>query len=178
MKKLPIFVVILIFIVIFCAGFIGTAKLTIFFLVKRNTQTVENNPSRYFWILVFTGSRVETIPFSELEKFKQQNPNYSFLVPKDKQDYYNEILDRKYEKPSLRFRVEQLSDEKQLISLYSSGSMSDGTDIYEATDKEIFPKTSSEFNMIDALITFALSLIGGTIFCLVFCLFYKKRPAN
>lgn len=164
----------LIVIVLFCSGFFVTSKLTIFCLEKKNTQTFENDPTPYFWIMVFKNGEVQMIHFKEVKDFQQPNSAYSFLVPKGKEDYYNEKLAEAHEKPRFRFEVEHLSDEKQLIKMRSAGSLSDGTDTYEATDKEVFPKTSSEFKMLDALMTFFAGFVGGSVFCIIFLLVYRK----
>jgi len=174
MKGIPILLVVLVFIILFCAGFIGTSKLTIFYLERINMYSVKNNTDPYFWMMVFTENKVTTIHFSELEEFKKENPNYSFLVPKGKESYYNDLLPSEYKKPSFNFEVEQLSEEKQLIKLNTAGSLSVGTNTYVAIDKEIFPKTYSGFNFIDTFLLFVVSSVGGAIICFIFFFIHKR----
>lgn len=120
--------------------------------------------------MAFTANGVQTIQFEELEEFKKLNPEYSFLVPKDKENYYNEKLLSKYKNLSFQFEVEQITENKQRIKLIFDGVMSSGTDIYEATNKEVFPKPS-------AVILSSISLLGGAIACLIFFFIYRKYLA-
>lgn len=174
MKRLPTFIIVLIFIANFCVGFITTAILTNLYLDNNNNRSVENDPNPYFWLMIFTPDGVQTIHFKELEEFRKNHSVYSFLVPKGKETYYNEKLASEYRKPSFHFEVEQISENKQLIKLTSDGGKSSGTDLYEATDKEIFPKTSSEFNLKDAFLVLVIASIGGTVTCLISFVVYKK----
>jgi hypothetical protein len=177
MKKLPTFAIILIFIVNFCAGFIIVFKLMTPYIEKENTQSFENNPNPNYGILAFTTTDVHILTLSKLEDFKRQNPAHSFLVPNGKENYFAKQLQKENEGMIYEIEVEQISDVRQLISISSDDIRSVVKNTYEATDKEVFPKTSMWLNFRYTPLKLLASSIGGVIFCLIFFFIYKKFMA-
>ncbi|HEY8561704.1 MAG TPA: hypothetical protein VIL74_15115 [Pyrinomonadaceae bacterium] len=173
MKNVPIVVILLSYFVFFCAGYYAAARISIFYLEKLGTQSANRESNPYFMLAAFKANKVEVIFLKDLEEFKRQNPDYSFLVPQGQSDFYNEILAAN-EKPAFHFEVEQITTDRQLIRFYSSGSKSDGTDTYEATNKGVFPKTTLEFNLNHAFISFIFGLAGGAAACSAFFLINRK----
>ncbi|MEP6902734.1 MAG: hypothetical protein ABJA66_13365, partial [Actinomycetota bacterium] len=174
MKVILKLIVFFVFAFIFFSSCFGTARLTAKYLEEKNTRSVENNPSPYFWIMAFKGNDVQTIHFEELEDFKKSNRDYSFLVPKDKSEYFNQKFADNRSKPMFEFDVEQLSEDRQLIKLTSAGSTTSGKDWYEATNKEVFPKKSWVSGYGEVFPLLGIGFLGGTIPCLVFFFIYRR----
>ncbi len=174
MKKLPIFVIVLIFIVNFCAGFTLVFKLITPYIAEKNTWSVENDPPPDYEVLAFTKNDVQIVKLKELADFRRQHSDFSFLMPKGQENYFAEKLTEKSEEMIFKLEAEQISDERQLIHISSDNIRSIVTHKYEATDKEVFPKTSMYLNMRYTPFKFAVSSIGGAIMCLIFFFIYKK----
>lgn len=172
MKKVPQIVIIIIFTVYFFAGFIITGKIFNFFWEKQKAISFVNEPVSYYEVLVFTPNGVQVIELTELEEFKRQNSDYSFLVPKDTKTSFKKNIE------IFSFEVEQISGNKQSIWLKRDDGITSNIFTYEATDKQVFPKAYAYFNMRDVLFMSVPASIGGAIACFIFFIFYKRYLAR
>ncbi len=147
------------------------------YIEKENTQSFENNPDPNYAILGFTNNEVHTLTLSKLEEFKLQNPEYSFLVPNGKENYFAKKLNDRNKGMLFEIEVDQISDVRQLISVSSDDIRSVVKNTYEATDKKVFPKSSMWLNFRYTPLKILVSSIGGAIVCLIFFFIYKKYLA-
>lgn len=158
----------------FCAGFVIVFKMVSPYIERKNTKSVEKNPPPYFDVLAFSNNEVRIVSFGEIEEFKRENPGYSFLVPKGKEDFFNEFLNDNSGFMDYSFEVRQISENTQLIRLSGDSAARSGVHVYEATAKEVFPKTVMYQNMRDTFFKSFPSAVGGLLTCLIFFLFYRK----
>lgn len=178
MKRLPKIAVVLLFAVYFCAGFVIVFKLMTPYIEAQNTISVENNPPPDYDVLAFHADKVTIVSLGGIEEFGRQNPGFSFLVAKGKEKDYVKQLNWLVENVKFSLEVEQLSEDRQLIRVSSDDIRSVVTNVYEATDKEVFPKTFTHQNMRQTLYKFFPSLIGGLFTSLIFLFIHRKYLAR
>ncbi|MEK7722958.1 MAG: hypothetical protein AAB336_01290 [Acidobacteriota bacterium] len=119
----------------------------------------------------------------DLEKYKQNNPSFSFLIPNGKVELINAQLiedqKRRGGKGIPKVVTETIADGKQLIEFEIMG---DGFFLskYEARDKEIkplmFKLSGVGFVFFPCGITFLVGFVG--YFLLRFILWFVKRRQN
>lgn len=181
MKKPAKSIIVIIFIVSFCGGFVLAYKFLTAFIEKRSTQSVENNNSDYE-VLIFTPNQVDIVKLGDVENFKRQNPEFSFIVPRGKEEYINQKLNseikNKNEGLIFSLEVKQLTDNRQLIIFSSDDARSIVRNIYEASDNQVFPKTSMYVNFRYTIPKLIGSAIGGIITCLFLFVIYKRMFAK
>jgi len=184
MKRFPKLASLLLLALCFCAGFTIVFRLMTPYIEKWNTKSVEQNPDPGYEIVAFTNNNVQIVKLSELEQFRRQNPDYSFLAPKDREAYVTDRLNAHHrnehddEATIFDLKAVQISDDRQLISVSSDDLRSVVTNKYEATDKEVFPKTSMFLNWRYTPLKLAVSSLGGALGCLVFFFIYRKYPVR
>lgn len=180
MKELTKPVIVLLLAISFCCGFVLVYKLSTSFIEKVSTQSVENNVDSDYEVLVFTSDRVDIVKLGDLENFKRQNPVYSFIVPKGKENYFEEKLTSENRNEGLIFSLEinQIADDRQLITLSSDDVRSIVKNVYEATDNQVFPKTSMYVNLRYSIPKIIGSAVGGILACLLLLFIYKKISAK
>jgi hypothetical protein len=177
MRRLPKFALVVLFMVFFCAGFTIVFELITLYIEAKNTQSFENNTDPNYGILAFKRNDVQILTLGELEDFKRQNPEYSFLVPKSKENYFAQMLQNGNQGMIYEIEVEQISDGRQLLTISSDNTRSIVKNTYEATDKEVFPKTSMWINFRHTPLKLLASSACGAIICLIFFFIYKKSLA-
>lgn len=148
---------------------------------KRAEQDVSLLNPTYFPIVAITSDKSKVIMFDEIESFKKDFPNITFLVPKDKADVIDQQLqiDQKERggKGIPRIKATDLGEGKQLIEFEIMG---DGFYLsrYEATDKTVKPLTfkisGAGFVFLPCGATFIIGFIGF-IFLRITLWLLKKR---
>jgi len=177
MKRLPKSALVLIFAFYFCAGFFIVFKPLTSYIEKINMRSLENNFDPNYEVLAVTTNDVKILKLDELEDFKRRNPEYSFLIPKGKESYFAEKLTDANEEMIFEIEVEQISQDKQSIRVSSDDIRSVVKNTYEATDKEVFPKTTTWTNWRYTPVKIIAGSIGGAIACLIFFLIGRKYLA-
>jgi hypothetical protein len=178
MKGLPKIALVLLFAFYFCVVFFIVFKLLTPYFENINLESVENNPKADFELLAFTKNNVQILKLSETENFKLQNPEYTFLVPEGKEKYFAELLNEKNKGMIFEIKVEPISENRQLISVSSDDIRSVVKNKYEATDKEVFPKTTTRENWRYTPFKLLACSLGGALTCLIFFVIYRKYFAR
>jgi hypothetical protein len=138
-------------------------------LERHEVTTISSN----FPIVVVTEDKAQIVYGEELEKFKRQHSDYSFLVPVDKYELFQEQiksntraqlnLDRsRSELPwDANFRMEAIASDRQKFVVYATWDDDrENTGEYEATDKELFPKYHKVyFGPGKVFVTFPIALL-------------------
>jgi hypothetical protein len=165
-------------------GFIAFTILTFeaswkYFESRREVKASEAN-AKFFPIVAILPERAEIITIESLPDFKAKNPNYSFLVPNEKESLINEQLEKfqteQYRKGIPHIKVEQISKDKQKIELEIQ---SDGFIFskYKASDKEVEPMSykaaGPAFIFFPCGLTFVIVFAG--FFLLRFAIWIIKR---
>jgi hypothetical protein len=168
----------LLFFLVFMSCCLATQEITLPSLNKSYAMPIETSPYRMFAeVLVLVKGKVEYVRLGELEDFKRNNPNYAFLIP---YEIYSKPLEQLSNGGTVRndlnfqVKVEQLSTERQLIAFKSIADKSTWETTYEATDKEVFPKTFANRDMGMGFWMLIYGIIGGTIGFFIFKLFFNK----
>ena len=171
-RRLPKFVLFLLYAMYFCAGFALVFTLVNPYVEVINTEFVEKKPPSYFDVLAFVGDDVRIVDFGDLEAFKRKNPDYSFLVPNGKEKYFSDRL----QGSGVAFKIEaiRISENEQFITLSSDDIVSVVTTTYVATNKDVFPRTFMMQNMRDTFYKVFPSTIGGLMTCLIFFVICRK----
>jgi Fe-S-cluster formation regulator IscX/YfhJ len=174
MKRIPILIIVFVLIVNFFAGFIIIFNLMTPYIEEENTQSFENNPDPDYEVLAFTENHAHFLTLRTLEDFKRQNPGYSFLVPKGQEKFFTEELNHQNKGMIFDIKVEQISENRQLLTLSSEDFRSIVKNTYEATNKEVFPKTSMFVNMRETPMKLLVSAIGGAVICFISYFIFRK----
>ena len=182
MKRLSTFSFFLLSGFYFCVGsalvFIGLTSL----IERLTTESVENTRPPDYEVLALTKNDVQIVTLKNLEEFKRQNPDFSFLISKGTEyDITTRIFDKMRNKseqdkgpPIFTVEAEQISEGRQLITLSSDDTRSRTTNTYEATQQEVFPKTTMWTNFRYTPFKMLGSFIAGTAACLIFFFIYGK----
>lgn len=177
-RRLPKSALALLYAMYFCAGFAVVFSFLSHYVDEKTTFSVEENPPPFFEVLAFDVRNVRIVKLSQLEDFKLRNPEYSFLASEYNEKVYVERLNRENEGVKFAIEVEQIEPGKQRISFSSDDIRSIIVNRYEATDKEVFPKTFTHQNMRDTFFKCLPSAIGGLITCLIFFVIHRKYLAK
>ena len=114
-------------------------------LERYEVSTISNN----FPIVVVTGDKAQIVYGEELEKFKQEHSNFSFLVPAEKYEVFREQIKtntRVRQNPNsniwdANFTMEATASNRQKFVVFATWDDDrENTGEYEATDKELLPK--------------------------------------
>ncbi len=116
------------------------------------------------------------IDFKDLEDYKKEHPNFTFLIPKEKiTDYERQINEKLYDEGA-KIDVKQISDTSQIIDIYILRDGFEGSR-YIATDKEFTPQmyklAGPGFVFLPCGTTFLIGFIG--LFILRFILWILKK---
>ena len=131
-------------------------------------------PDDTLQILVLTPEDIQIIYFqADLDAYIKNHPNYSFLIPPGQEKQVNDRLlalyRKKYEERGIDaypwVKAEQIGEGRQYLEVGVSGHREQIV-WYEATDKEIFPRTHQNFNVFDLLMMTALTTGLTAIFWL------------
>ena len=147
---------------------------------KQAEEDVSNTKPEYFPVVVVTPKKSELVFVTELEEYKKNNPNYTFLISDEK--LVNQQLeiaqkDRRG-KGTPQISVKPINKDKQLIEVRIGG---DGlfTAKYEATDKEFKPLTLTVsgplFGLLPCGTTIFFGFIGFIILNLILRLLRKRQ---
>ncbi|HRH45633.1 MAG TPA: hypothetical protein PKY82_28595 [Pyrinomonadaceae bacterium] len=132
-------------------------------------------------VLVFTPDNVEVIQYGNLDEYLREHQDYSFLLPTDKIEIYHTKLVENSQKSNLKnqvsLNVEQISNNRQSIELRIDGNRRNSVTRYEATDKEIFLKTSLTENLFTEF-PFLLIVISIGFVCALLTRFVLKKSIN
>ena len=172
---------------ILVSSFIGFLVLTFVisweYFEKQAEEDVSNIKSDYFPVVVITPNKSELVLTKNLEKYKKDNPNFSFLIPSGKEDLINEQLNdgqiRRHGKGTSQISAKTIAEGKQLVEFEIIG---DGLFLsrYEATDKDVkplmFKLSGPMFAMLPCGATIFFGFIG--LFLLRFILWFVKRKRN
>ena len=153
------------------------------FFENRMQEDVSNTNPTYFPVIVFTPEKSEAVLLDKLEQYKQNNQNYSFLVPDGKEDLINKQLRedqmRRHGKGTPRVTAKNIAEGKQLIEFEIVG---DGLFLsrYEATDKDIKPLTFTLSGPLFVLLPCGTTLVFGFIgyLLLQFTLWSLRKTQN
>ncbi|MBS1795467.1 MAG: hypothetical protein JSS81_16545 [Acidobacteria bacterium] len=173
MRRISWLALVLLLIFDFFAGGVGAVLVFEPFQEQRNTWSMENETAPEYEVLVFTPRDVHVVPFGNLNEFKERHPDYSFLVPPDKVAFYNARLARR-DAAYFRFEATRITADRQSIRLSGSDKFTHGFHVYEATDKEVFPKTATSFSYLDDFYQLVIGMLGGGLFCFACYFIYRK----
>jgi hypothetical protein len=137
-------------------------------LERREVTTISGT----FPVVVVTGDKAQIVYGKELEKFKQQHTDYSFLIPPKKYELFREQIKsntRARLNPNsniwdANFTMEAVALERQKFVVYATWDDDrENTGEYEATDKELFPRYHKVyFGPGKVFITFPVALLLTT----------------
>jgi hypothetical protein len=105
--------------------------------------------SSNFPIVVVTGESAQIVYGEGLERFKQEHPDYSFLVPAETYEFFRKQIRSNTRARSsadsqmwdASFTREELDSTRQKFVVYATWDDDrENVGEYEATDKELFPK--------------------------------------
>lgn len=174
MKKLSGFALLSILAVLFTAGVLSVFKFITPYIEKINEQSVENGQSVEVKALAFSEDIVKTFKSGSLEKFKQENPQYSFLVPKGEENYFIKQLKARNNGIVFEIVVEEINKERQRIRYSEDYGRTMDVYNYEATADQVFPVSTTFVNWRYTPIKFLFGSIGGAMLCLIFFIIYRK----
>jgi len=134
-------------------------------LERREVTTISDN----FPIVVVTGDKAQIVYGEELEKFKQEHSEFSFLVPAEKYELFREQIKSKTrarQNPDseiweANFTMETIASDRQKFVVFATWDDDrQNTGEYEATDKELFPKYHKVyFGPGKVFVTFPIALL-------------------
>lgn len=177
-SRLPKFALVLLFAFYLCVGFMVGFKLAGSLIEQNNTVVIKDITTAGISVLVFLPGDVKIVRFEELESFTSQYQNYSFIVPEGLENFYRQKL-RSYNNHVIyEMEVEQLAENRQLISFVGDDIRSLEKLTCEATEKEIFPKTMMWLNWRDTPLKLFVSTFCGALTFLIFYLIYRKYLVN
>lgn len=165
----------------FIAFLVLTFNISWKYFEKRAEEDVSNTKPEYFPVVVVTPNKSELVFVEELEKYKQSNPNYTFLISDE--NLVNQQLEKAQSerrgKGTPRISVIPISEGKQLIEVKIGGDgLFDAK--YEAADKEFKPLTLTTsgpgFVFLPCGVTFIFGFVG--LFLLRLILWFMKRKQN
>jgi hypothetical protein len=151
---------------------------------RRSIREVAKPTPDWLPLLVFTPGQVDIIWYDQLDDFKREHPDYSFLVPRGQEDSMNEKLLASYRRkvPTAdafpKFEVEELAPGRQSLEL---GLYGDGETVvwYEVTDKEISPKYYKMYGPLFPVFPLFWSLMISPVLCgLIYGLLKIYRDAR
>jgi hypothetical protein len=160
----------------FCVGFALVFKLMTPVIEAQNTHSVENVFRPYYEVLAFTEDDVHVVELDKLAAFQRQNPEFSFRLPEGREKYFVEKLNERGDSVlyTLETQPQKNNKERQIIRFSYEDFRTLTRNTYEATDKELFPKTAMRLNMRFTPLKILVSTIGGTLVCLIFLAIYRK----
>lgn len=163
-------------------AFLITAFILSWNYFESRMQRDASNPES-FPVVVITPEKSEVVWLDNLEQYKQDNQDYSFLVPEGKKNLINEQLQedqmRRRGKGSPRIIARNITESKQLIEFEIIG---DGLfpSRYEATDKDIKPLTFTLSGPLFVFLPCGTTLVIGFIgfVLLQFTLWFLRGEQN
>ena len=143
---------------------------------EKQTEEEISSPNAYFLLVVSENNKAKMIDFKDLEDYKKEHPNFTFLISKDKiADYERQINEKLYDEGA-KIDVKQISDNSQIIDIYVLRDGFEGSR-YIATDKEFTPQmyklAGPGFVFLPCGTTFIIGFIG--LFILRFILWFIKK---
>lgn len=133
---------------------------------RRLVEEVESPPPEWFPVVIFTGDGAESLPYGLVSSYVATHPDYTFLAPLGQEASIEmklaESLRKRGAPHVAKIKVTQLAPGRQMLEVgyYEDGEM---VTLYEATDKEIHPRTIRQhgplFSFMVYASSFALSLI-------------------
>jgi hypothetical protein len=171
-------------VVIFIASCHLSTKVSIPLLKTWHTIAINKStyPKGWAKIVAVDSDDIDELYLENLDKYKEEHPNYSFLIPKEREEYFrtkiNEKVKARNRENSTQLRVEQLNENKQLIEYEMNGDRRSYLTKYEATEKEVVPLTVAEYDIKLACEFFFIGILVGAISCGIFKFIFNKyiRP--
>jgi hypothetical protein len=170
----------LLIIVVFIASCFLSGKIAFPIIENNRTYSVNNSPYPASWmkIVVFTENNAEEVSSDDLEVYKKEHSDYSFLLKKDKEDFYKakllESVRANNYQNTPKLIVEQIDDKTQLIEFRSLGDDSDHFTKYRATDKEVQILSFTRIDRGAACEVFIISIFSGLICCGIFKFIFNR----
>jgi hypothetical protein len=170
----------LLIIIIFIASCYLSTKISVPLLKTWHTIAIDksNYPKYSARVVVVDSDDIDEVFIENLDKYKDEHPNYSFLIPKEREEYFrnkiNEKVNTRNRESSTQLRVEQIGENKQLIEYEMDGDKRSYLTKYEATEKEIVPLTFVLFDIILGCEFFFIGIMVGAICCGIFKFIFNK----
>lgn len=164
----------------FIAFLVVTFTISWKYFEKRAEEDVSNIKPEYFPVVVVTPNKSELVFVEELEKYKQSNSSYTFLISDE--NLVNQQLEKAQSerrgKGTPRVSVKPISEGKQLIEVKIGGDgLFDAK--YEAAGKEFKPLTLTisgpGFVFLPCGTTFIFGFIGFFLLRLILWLLKRKQ---
>ena len=169
---------------VFIVAFVASCPITWQFASDRFLTNIEGPTPDWFPVLAVTGEDIVVVSFSEIQNFSRTNPDYSFLIPQGKEDFYNQKLAERSRSKRIAslpiFTVEQISAEEQLINLSLYGDDRDTFVWYDAWDKQVVGKRYKTyfgpfFMMFPAFYSLIVALVMSGAVCVGWRIYKSTR---
>jgi hypothetical protein len=143
---------------------------------EKQTEEQISTPNAYFLLVVSENDKAKMIDFKDLEDYKKEHPNFTFLIPNEKiADFERQINEKLYDEGA-EIDVKQISETSQILDIYVLRDGFEGSR-YIATDKEFTPQmyklASPGFVFLPCGTTFFIGFVG--FFTLRFILWILKK---
>ena len=153
---------------IWVLGFIAFLALTFSvswkYFEKRAEEDVSNTTPESFPVVVVTQNKSELVFINKLEKYKQENPNYTFLISNE--DLVNRQLQddqkRRGGRGTPKITVKPISEGRQLIEFEIVGDKVLNVK-YEAADKDFKPLAWTVIGPLFSVLVCGAALLCGFV---------------
>jgi hypothetical protein len=136
------------------------------FADRNRIESVKTSPSPGFPIVIFNSDSAEVIDYEHADDYIKTHPNSTFLVPSEQEadEMLAKSLKTRGSTVSPKVKVRQISPSRQSVEI---GLYGDWETVvwYEATDKEVYPKSIKEFGPLFALIVLFYSAVISVVIC-------------
>jgi hypothetical protein len=170
----------LLIVAVFIASCFLSTKISVPLLNIRHTIAIDktNYPKYSARVVVIDSDDIDEVMLEKLDEYKKEHPNYSFLIPKEREEYFRNKINEKVNKnnweSTTRLRVEHITENKQLIEYEMDGDRRSYLTKYEATDKDIIPLSFALFDMGFGCELLIIGIVSGFLCCSVFKFIFNK----
>jgi hypothetical protein len=170
----------LLIILVFIASCLISSKLSVTTVIELFTYPLSEHSLDIYdaRVLVIQSDDIEEVFLYKLDEYKQTHSDYSFLIPKDKIEFFTAKIDENVTKKNwesrARLKVEQIEENKQLIEYTMDRDRRSYITKYEAADIEVFPISITVFDIKSAFLLLPIGIFSGIICCCIFKYFFKR----
>lgn len=168
--------------VIFVGSCFLSSKLSLPYLTELQTVSITESSSlsdkQTARILVVNSDDINEVYFDKLDEYKKEHPNYSFLIPLERENYFKdkirENVSQKINTNHASFKASQITENKQFIEYSMDGSRRSYDTKYIASEKNISLITVTTIDSKTAFGMFLIGIVTAIICSLVFVFLFKK----
>lgn len=176
-NRINLYALIPIFVFIFSCGLsarISSPMLESFFEVP-----IAESDLHYAKVVAISTNNVYATPLDEIESFKSQHEEFSFLIPTAEESKITRKLNQTVErttsqKNTIHLKITDISETEQIIEYTVERSKSSTTFKYRASKSVILPVSIKHLNLIWAFWGGFFGLIGGIIGLAIFRIVFRK----